>query len=231
MIRALIFDFDGLIIDTEKTAYQSWQEIYAEYDSILPLETWAQCIGNAELFNPLDYLEKILGKPVSRDRLSEQRRLRHLELIEQSVALPGVEDYLREAKRLNIKLAVATSSPRSWATGHLMRLGLLSYFDCLCCGDEVIHKKPDPELFQAALQALNVSGPEAIALEDSPHGVVSAQRAGIFCVAVPNPITGQLPLDHADLRLTSMAAMPLSNLIAFVEEHQKQKIQQPSEAS
>ncbi len=229
MIRALIFDFDGLILDTEKTAYQSWQELYAEYNCELPLETWAQCIGNDDLFNPLDYLEGLLGKPVRREQLLEQRRLRHLELIEQNIALPGVEAYLQEAKRLGLKLAVASSSPRSWVTGHLTRLSLLSYFDRLCCGDEVVHKKPHPELFQTALQALNVSASEAIALEDSPNGVRAARGAGIFCVAIPNPVTGQLPLDHANLRLNSMAAMPLSDLIALVEDRQSQQVRRPSE--
>ncbi|HTK06713.1 MAG TPA: HAD family hydrolase [Ktedonobacteraceae bacterium] len=221
MIRALIFDFDGLIIDTEKTAYQSWQEIYVEHGCALPLETWAQCIGNADLFDPLDYLEELLGKPVSRDELSERRRLRHLELIEESVALPGVELYLQEAKRFALKLAVASSSPRSWVVQHLTRLGLLDYFDRLCCGDEVTNKKPDPELFLTALRFLELEPAEAIVLEDSPNGVRAANRAGIFSVAVPNPITGQLPLEHADLRLSSMAALPLQELLDLVQERQK----------
>jgi HAD superfamily hydrolase (TIGR01509 family) len=220
MIRALIFDFDGLIIDTEKTAYQSWQEMYAEYHHELPMQEWAKSIGNSDFFDPLTYLEGLVGEPIEQEEISERRRRRHMELIEESVALPGVELYLQEAKRLGLKIAMASSSPRSWVEGHLARLGLLSYFDAICTGDEVINRKPDPELFLNALRALGVTAEEAIVLEDSPNGILAANRAKIFALAVPNPITSQLPLDHADLRLGSMADMPLGDLIKLVEERQ-----------
>ena len=224
MIRALIFDFDGLIVDTEKTAYQSWQELYREHGQELPLEIWAQCIGNADLFNPLEHLEELVGEPLAHEVLSDKRRLRHLSLIEEAMALPGVEQYLQEARQRGLKLAVASSSPRSWVTGHLTRLGLLEYFDGFSCGDEAEHKKPHPEIFQTALHRLEVAPAEAIALEDSPNGVRSARSAGIFCVAIPNPVTGQLSLAHADLRLSSMAEMPLGKLIALVEERQRETV-------
>src|SRR6202035_584891 len=97
------------------------------------------------------------------------------------------------------KIAVASSSPRSWVVQHLMRLGLLDKFDAMKFGDEVVHRKPDPELYLAALDLLGARPEQAIALEDSPNGVRAAQNAGIYCVAIPNPITAQLPLGHADL--------------------------------
>jgi beta-phosphoglucomutase-like phosphatase (HAD superfamily) len=95
---------------------------------------------------------------------------------------------------------------------------LLEYFAILKTGDQVARTKPAPDLYLAALDALGVRADQAIALEDSPHGVRSAQNAGIFCVAVPNQLTGRLPLEHADLRLTSMAALPLEELLRTVEE-------------
>lgn len=206
MIQALIFDFDGLILDTELSAYQSWQEIYQEYQCHLPLEQWARRIGGAaHLFDPCEYLETLLQRPVEREALRAKRRQRHLELIASRAALPGVEEYLADSRRLGFKLAVASSSSREWVTDHLSRLGLLDFFDALRCGDSVTHKKPHPELYHLALHDLDVAADQAIALEDSPNGVLAAQRAGIFCVAVPNVITGQLLLDHADLRLSSLA--------------------------
>lgn len=221
MIRALIFDFDGLILDTELTAFQSWQEVYEEHNCALPLEEWAKCIGNADLFDPVDYLETLLGSSVAQTAIREKRRRRHMELISALSALPGVEEYLHTAQQLGLKLAVASSSPREWVTAHLSRLHLLSFFDILCCGDEVTRKKPDPELFLTALEKLGVRSEQAIVFEDSPNGVRAANRAGIFCVAVPNLITGQLPLDHADMRLKSMAEKPLLELIAEVERSQQ----------
>lgn len=221
MIRALIFDFDGLVIDTELSEFQSWQEIYEAHKVHLPLEEWVVSIGGAsELFDVYGYLETQLGCPVQREEIAVKRRKRHVATVEALPLLPGVEEYIAEAKRLGLKLGMASSSSRAWVTGHLSRRGLLEHFDFIKCGDEVQRKKPDPELYLAVLAGLDITNKEAIVLEDSPNGVLAANRAGIFSVAVPNVITGQLPLDHASLRLTSMASMPLERLIEEVERRQ-----------
>lgn len=218
-MEALIFDFDGLILDTEVSELQSWREIYAEYNADLPLEQWAICIGSGlDSFDPCTYLETQIGQSVPRKDILARRRKRRLELLAAEVVLPGVETYLQNAKRLGLKIGLASSSSRDWVYGHLARLGIADYFDFMKCGDEVTHKKPDPELYLGVLSALGVRAEQAIALEDSPNGVLAAQRAGIFCVAIPNPVTSQLDLAHADLRLESLALMPLEDLIAEVEK-------------
>ncbi len=219
---ALIFDFDGLILDTEVSELQSWREIYTEYNADLPLEQWATCIGSGlDSFDPVGFLEAQIGRPVERNAILARRRKRRLELLAAEVLLPGVETYLHDAKRLGMKIGLASSSSREWVYGHLTRLGIRDFFDVIKCGDEVAHKKPDPELYLAVLSALNVHGDQAIALEDFPNGVLAAQRAGIFCVAIPNPVTSQLDLAHADLHLQSLALMPLEELIAEVEKRRK----------
>ena len=218
-MKALIFDFDGLILDTEVSELQSWREIYAEYNADLPLEQWAACIGSgSDSFDPCAYLEAQVGHPIERKDILARRRKRRLELLAAEVVLPGVEAYLRDAKRLVLKPGLASSSSRDWVYGHLSRLGIADSFDCIKCGDEVTHKKPDPELYLSVLSGLEVPAEQAVALEDSPNGVLAAQRAGIFCVAIPNPVTSQLDLAHADLRLQSLALMPLEDLIAEVEK-------------
>ncbi|HEY6408189.1 MAG TPA: HAD-IA family hydrolase, partial [Ktedonobacteraceae bacterium] len=120
-----------------------------------------------------------------------------------------------------LKIGVASSSGHEWVDSHLARLGLIDYFDSIKCYDDVKHTKPDPELYLAVLTALGVQGYQAIALEDSPNGVIAAQRAGIFCVAVPNPVTRQLSLDHADLYLSSLSDVPLEELLVKVQERVK----------
>jgi HAD superfamily hydrolase (TIGR01509 family) len=220
MIQALIFDFDGLILDTELSALTSWQEIYKEYNCTIPIAQWMTTIGGtaATFFDPLDYLEQQLGRPVEREALRARRRQIHEATTSTLSALPGVEDYLADARRLGLKIGLASSSTRRWVSGHLTRLGLLPYFDCVRCADDVAHKKPDPELYLAVLKELDVEATRAVALEDSPNGVTAAQRAGIFCVAIPNALTGQMPLDHADMHLTSLAEIPLEQLLAKVEQ-------------
>jgi HAD superfamily hydrolase (TIGR01509 family) len=218
MIQALIFDFDGLILDTEISALQSWQEIYQGYNCDLSLEQWSLCIGGgAGLFDPHENLERQLGKAVDRQELDKRRRKRHLEMLGNKVALPGVTDYIRDARAMGLALAIASSSPLDWVSGHLARLGLLEQFDCLCCGDQVSRKKPDPELYLLALETLGVHAEQALALEDSPNGTRAAQRAGIFCITVPNLVTGHLPLEHADMRLTSLTDYTLADLLAEIE--------------
>lgn len=218
MIRALIFDFDGLILDTETPEYQVWQAVYREHGLELTLAVWAGWLGGDgdSVYNPYDDLERRLGHPLDREALRQRALQSSLALVAAQPVLPGVESYLAEAKRLGgLGLAIASSSPRDWVDGHLSRLGLLAHFDAIKTAEDVERTKPDPALFLAALDALGARPEEAIVLEDSPNGVLAAKRAGIFCVAVPNPLTRQLALDHADLRLDSLADLPLETLLAL----------------
>jgi beta-phosphoglucomutase-like phosphatase (HAD superfamily) len=129
-----------------------------------------------------------------------------------------VVDYLTDARRLGLRLAVASSSPHSWVDTHLAQLGLLDRFDAIICVDDVGVAKPDPGLFLRAVDVLGVAREEAIVFEDSPNGVLAAKRAGIFCVAVPNPMTQRLTFVPPDIRLQSLADVPLAALLQQVEQ-------------
>jgi HAD superfamily hydrolase (TIGR01509 family) len=222
MIRGLIFDFDGLILDTELPGVQCWQEIYHEYGCTFPASSYVESIGTLpRTFNVYDHLEAQTGRPIDRDALQQRRLRRSIEIILRQPVLPGIEDYLGEAKRRGLKLGVASSSSRDWVAGHLERLALLPLFDHLSCGDMVAMTKPHPELYQTALASLQIDPHEAIAFEDSPHGVTAAKAAGIFCVAVPNLVTKQLAFAHADLRLSSLAEVTFDELVTAVHQRRK----------
>lgn len=214
-MKALIFDFDGLILDTEMPDYESWQEVYHQHGVELPLEKWASIVGGtAESdFDPNEYLEELISKPVDRDAIWIQRRKKYLDNLETQPILPGVVDLLNEAKQQGLKIGVASSSPEAWVHGHLTRLGLIEKFDCICTADDVEKTKPDPTLFLQVAEDLGVSPEDAIVFEDSPNGVLGANRAGMFVVAVPNPLTKQLEIDHADLILDSLADLSLQELL------------------
>ena len=218
--RALIFDFDGTILDTETPEYQCWQEIFSGHGHEMPLAYWSGYVGKASSpASPLDYLEELLGRPVERDSLKEKFRERVREIIATQAVLPGVLDYLQTAKRLGLRIGLASSSRSPYVLSHLERLGLRHYFECVRCADHVTYAKPDPELYQAVLAYFNLPPDQAVALEDSPNGVLAARRAGLFCVAIPNSVTGQLSLDHASLRLSSLAELPLETLIHNLKQN------------
>jgi HAD superfamily hydrolase (TIGR01509 family) len=221
MIKALIFDFDGLILDTESPEADVWTQIYAEYGFEFPLDEWGTIIGGggSSNFDAADHLSLL-----SHGRLDPaSMRIRHRSgsdaLTLKQPILPGVVDYIHEAKRLDFKLAIASSSPHSWVDTHAKRLGIFDDFDHIICSDDVApgRTKPKPDLYLLALNQLQVQNNEAIVFEDSPNGVKAANRAGIFVVAVPNPITSLLVIDGADLIVRSLSELPLVGLLDKVQ--------------
>jgi HAD superfamily hydrolase (TIGR01509 family) len=213
LIRALIFDFDGLILETEEPIYRSWKEVYEAHGVALPFELWVKTVGSSNrAFHPQLYLEQRLGHGLPQDVL-DGRIARRVELVLGEPLLPGVADLAEAARAGGMKVGVASSSSREWVRGHLERLGIADLFDCLRARDDVEHVKPEPDLYLASLDCLGVAATEAVAIEDSPNGVLAAKRAGLRCVAVPNRITAGLDLSQADLRLTSLADVTLPDLL------------------
>src|SRR5579864_553572 len=214
MFRAIVFDFDGLILDAEEPIYRSWLEVYEAHGEDLPFERWIQTVGSTnDSFHPQHHLEERLGKPLPKEVL-DHRIGRRTELILANAVLPGVTELIDAAKARGLRLGVASSSTGDWVRGHLARLGILDRFDCLRCRDDVAHAKPEPDLYLAVVDCLGVNAAEAFAVEDSPNGITAAKRAGLKCVAVPNSITERLDLTHADLVVRSLADLSLDDLIA-----------------
>jgi HAD superfamily hydrolase (TIGR01509 family) len=224
MIHAIIFDFDGLIIETEGPTYQSWQELYQFYGYTLPFSTWSSMVGTTQSdFDPRLELQKLVNVNLDWDELEKKRQVNENALIEAQPVLPGVEDYLRDARRLGLKIGIASNSPSQWVTKYLTQHSLQDSFDTISTSDYVHSLKPDPALYLAALKGLQVRADEALALEDSPLGIRSAKRAGLYCVAVPNELTVKLNLTQADFQLGSLADMPLEELLQEVNSIKTQR--------
>jgi HAD superfamily hydrolase (TIGR01509 family) len=214
MFTALVFDFDGTILDTESPDYASWQEVYEEHGHTLPHDLWMTRIGGAgEGFDPHGHLETLIGQLLDREAIRARRRSRNLELIQEQQIRPGVLEYLEDARRLGLRLAIASSSPLTWVEGHLTRLGLVGYFEHLCTADDVPRVKPDPALYRLAAQRLGVEPGTAIAIEDSHNGMLAATGAGMVCVVCPNEITRGQDFTGAHLLLESLADLPLPSLL------------------
>jgi HAD superfamily hydrolase (TIGR01509 family) len=217
-IRGLLFDFDGLIVDTETTSLASWQEVYREHGHELPLERWAAIIGTIGGFDPLAYLEELAG-PVDQEAVLARQTERDLALADLEELRPGVLEYLEEARDLGLATAIVSSSSREWIDRHLGRLQRAEHFDAIVTADRVAERaKPRPTLYLEALDRLGLSAAEAVAFEDSPNGVRAAKGAGLFCVAVPNSVTASLGVEEADLVVRSLAELPLRTLLRLAVE-------------
>jgi HAD superfamily hydrolase (TIGR01509 family) len=214
-IKAIIFDFDGLILDTESHEYHAHVEIFQQLGVELPIEMWGKCIGtDASAFDVYAYLEELVGYSVDRQKLSLDRRALFTKRMSEEDVRPGVREYLQSAQELGLRIGLASSSPRAWVSAYLESFDLIHYFETIRTADDVVKVKPNPELYQKAIADLGVLPSEAIAFEDSPNGALAAKRAGMYCVIVPNSVTETLVFGETDLRIRSMKQMSLSEVIA-----------------
>lgn len=210
MIRAVVLDFDGLILDTERPVYESWRWAFEEHGLPLPVEEWSAIIGRADAWDPVSRLSAAVE--IDEQVIARRREVRDALLQAESV-LPGVVELLADARVLGMPVGIASSSPTEWVVGHLERLGLVESFRCVSCWREGVLGKPAPDLYLEAAESLGVQPSEAIAFEDSANGVAAAKAAGLRCVAVPHGLTAGLDLSAADLVVDSLADVSLSELV------------------
>ena len=215
-IKGIIFDFDGLICDTETPEVRAWEALFAKYGFTFPFERYQETIGAIHNDDsPFVFLEELLGHPVERCDVKEGFLHLRNELIESEPMRPGILNYLDEAKNKGLLIGLASSSPRSWIDYHLSRFGILDYFSCIKTCNDVRNTKPDPELYIKSLDCMHLLAHEVIALEDSPNGVTAARKAGIYTTVFPNEVTRHFEFGNADLVIESLEEMPLKELLRY----------------
>lgn len=186
-VMGILFDMDGVVLDTEKLYARFWAE--AAHALGYPM-TYEQALGMRSLNNAAGQakLESYFGPGVSRSAMRDKR----VELMDAFVAengidpKPGIHELLDALKERGIKTAIATSSPMPRATAYLSRLGLLEKFDCICSGHDVKQGKPAPDIYIHAAASVGIPPENCLAIEDSPAGLESAFRAGCMPVLVPD---------------------------------------------
>lgn len=197
--RALILDFDGLIVDTETPGFLAWQEVYEAEGAHLEVADWLNAVGYVNGFDPRAHLTTLTGRTfdwTARDAFISQRAR---ELIAAQPVLPGVRELIKQGLRLGYRLGVASNSTADWVLPNLERLGLREFFGAVCTVDMVARPKPQPDVYLAALAALGVAtAVGSYAFEDSLPGVQAARAAGLRVVAVPNALTRHQDLSGAD---------------------------------
>jgi HAD superfamily hydrolase (TIGR01509 family) len=213
---ALIFDFDGLIIDSETPLFEIWSAIYQEHGYSLTLDQWQHALGTQGGFDPYADLSTRLSRTLDRESLGAAVRDQHWERCGEAPLLPGVRERLEEARQLGLGAAVASSSPSAWVDPWLDRHELRQFIGAVCTRDDVGRVKPAPDLFLLAAERLGVSPSSCIVFEDSPNGLLAAHAAGMHAVAVPNPLTRDLPRPVPCLVLESLASCSLADILRLL---------------
>lgn len=213
MIKAVIFDFDGLILDTETAWYAAYKQVLKEqFQFDLPLEEFVKCVGSSDkvLFA---YLNQAIGHAINQEDVRKQASGLHIEMIKKAAPCEGVATYLADARRIGLTIALTTSSTLDWVTTHLTNLKLISYFDHLITQEDVEQVKPAPDLFLKTIEVLGISPHEAVVFEDSLNGLNAALTAKLATVIIPNPVTASSPFENYHLKLASMTEMSLHDII------------------
>jgi HAD superfamily hydrolase (TIGR01509 family) len=216
ILEALVFDFDGLIVDTENPGFISWEEVYQEFGTTLGIDDWRHATGYVGGFDPAIHLEQILGRRLDWSQLMPKREARNWELTLQAKVLPGIERLLLSARERRLRVGVASNSENGWVEGGLRRLGLRDYVDTVVSRDMVMNPKPAPDIYLKTVQTLQVEPSHAVALEDSEPGCRAAKRAGLKAVAIPNRFSERQDLTIADLIVRSATELSVDRLATLV---------------
>ena len=210
MIRALVFDFDGLILDTETALIDAFELVHRNAGKTFSRQLAHEAVGRASI-----HFDEWAAFGANANRAELNRELDRIKwaILAKLTVLPGVLDYLNHARQMGLRIGLASNSGHAHVEDHLTRLGLISCFDYIRCIEDVAAGKPAPDLYRAVIENFGVPGKEAIAFEDSEHGTHAAKRAGLWCVAVPGPSSADHDLAHADLILNSLAERTLPELL------------------
>jgi haloacid dehalogenase superfamily, subfamily IA, variant 3 with third motif having DD or ED len=208
---ALIFDFDGLILDTESPEVQVWDRLFTEAGGTFDHQAYLDTIGSWDnsSYEPGVFLARLMDHGATAQQLHERVRLEAAQMIAREAPLPGVESLITRAHAAGLRLAVGSSSPAAWVRGHLRRLGLIDYFATIVTFDDVSQSKPSPQIFLTVLARLGIEAKQALVLEDSHNGLLAAHRAGIRAVIVPNAVTAGQDFSLAAEVLDSLDALAL----------------------
>jgi beta-phosphoglucomutase family hydrolase len=199
LLKAVIFDMDGVIIDSEPLHFSVDQDIMKSYGISIEREDLEPFVGttNPEMWTKLKETYKLCASV--NDILSKQIREKINRLSSSGLApIDGITALLEMLQGRGVRIGLASSSPRRFIEAVLDSFGISSYFTSVVSGEEVVHGKPAPDVFLRAAEELGVHPQQCLVIEDSMHGIQAAKSAGMICIGYINPNSGQLDLSKAD---------------------------------
>lgn len=218
MLKAVIIDFDGVIVDTEVIWFEIFNEWFKNnwnYD--LTIEEFLICVGShsKELLNRLEKEHNII---IDKNKFNKETSQK---FIDESKNLPlkqGVLEFIKSIKNENILLALATSASRKKPITHLTRLNIIQYFDVIVTSEDVDKIKPHPDLFNKAIQKLGIKTEETIIIEDSVNGLLAGNKAGINTIVCTNDVTKHSKFENFFIKVDSLEKVDLKNIIKKYDE-------------
>ena len=209
---AIIFDFDGTLIDTETADFAACRMLYEELEANLTLERWAATVVGVQDGYDILFDELVRQSKNGLTKADLWRRIHQLwDLTLQDMGvMPGVERLLSELQTAGYPLAIATASDRAWVNRWLAHFRLAPYFQTIATGDDVCHNKPAPDVFLLAASNLDIRPARCLVFEDSMAGTLSAKSAGMTVIAVPSPVTQSLDFSQADRVIAGLEQVTLT---------------------
>ena len=196
---AVLFDFDGILVDTEWAIYQAWLETFREHDQDLPLALYTRCIGSDfDAWSPKLHLEDLTKLDFDWLGMDQDRQVQIRAALAKEGPIEGVVEVLKSLKNQGLPLAVVSSSSHSWVDGWLEKLDLRKFFTEVICKGDAPRIKPAPDLFLTAAEKLGVAPNECVVIEDSLNGLIAGKQAGMQVWVVPNLVTAELDFRQAD---------------------------------
>jgi HAD superfamily hydrolase (TIGR01509 family) len=214
---AVVFDFDGTVLDTESAAYESHCRFFAEHSVDLPATEWCSGIG---IIQPerhwFDWLCARAASPPTFERFKEATRQYYRECVRME-PMPGILTLLEALEARGLPRAIGSNAPSDWVTGSLGELGLLDRFTTIVTGDQVERYKPAPDIYLEAARRLGIEPGHCIAIEDSGPGLASARAAGLKTIAIPHPLNRTHDLSGADLYVSNATELSIDRLQRLVD--------------
>jgi len=205
--KAVFFDFDGVVLDTEWPIYVTWKQLFEREGFDLAPDIYVKCIGSDfDTWSPEKYLEELSGKTYDWDKENADRQVEILRSLEGSCAMPGAVDLIESLSgNAEIVTAVVSSSSHNWVDNWLDKLDLTKHFNTIVCRGDAPRIKPAPDLYLEAAKRLSVASADCLVIEDSMNGMLSAHEAGMMVAAVPNRLTKVLDFSQAEWQVESLA--------------------------
>jgi len=221
MIRAVIFDMDGVIVDSEPIHIEAEKQTLLKHGVKITTEELRTYTGTTAEFEFNDLFQRYELDTTAKTLFDEKEVIMFRLLEQRTEPTKGVIDLIKKLKQQGFKLGVATSGHRKLAHYYLRKLGLETFFDTVVCAEDITRSKPDPEIFLKAAQRLGVEPSECVVIEDAKFGVEAAKKAGMKAVGYRNPSSGNQDLSKADWITSDFTKLDIQELLRAKDQSRK----------